>query len=686
MTSLRPALLAAIALLFPAAAPAADPPKWPADAPLPKGATARLGSSVYRAPYSMRPPAVSPDGKWIALASDVGGGWQLLRADTGRVERAWKASDHALELVGFSGDGRRLAAWETRERGGGACRVWDVATGKDVGNLNILDVAGREDVRLSADGEHAVGTQAVHTAEVPRHLLAKVWEVKSGKEICSVKMLANDVGYVALSPDGTRLAAWGNYSVNGVHRLNAAGEDPNQILQLWDVATGKETARIQTTSFYAHKVAFSPDGKLLATGGDPMELWDATTGKRVRTLLARKYQGKAVAFSPDGKTLAGVGHTGWVELWEVETGRPAGAVRCGGGTPLGVAFPPGGPPLAYGRDGQAVRLWQLPDGRAATPTDGHTDRVVALTFAPDGRSLVSVGADNRVLRWDVATGRQSNRIALDGDQDRKTWPGSQELLTAALFPGGRRIAAGGQQQAVTVYDLATGNEEFTLRWEGGNLSHAAVSPDGTRVASFGTRRDMANRGQGVLVVWDATTGAVLLEEPVASTSGLSAGFTADSRRVVASAGKPLPDRTSGYEVAAWELATKKPLGRTDFPQAKHPVRVAAGPDARSVVVDLGDGEVIVWDVNTAKVVRTILGVFPCGPRSGFVVPVGAPPTVSPDGRLLGSADQVLRVLAWWAILPGFKEVPEWNAPFTSARVRPAGPAPAPTRSITAGST
>ncbi len=631
MTRLPFALLLATALLFSTAAPAADPPpKAPIDEPLPKGAKARLGSLAYRAPYSMRPPAVSPDGKWIALASDVGGGWQILLADTGRVERELQATGQALDLVGFSADSRRLAAWGAREKGSAGCRVWDLASGKDVGAQDLLHHINRNlggSVSLSADGRFVADTQAIHTAEIPRHLLAKVWEVESGKEVCSVKILANNVGYVAISPDGKQLVTWGNYTVKSVQGVNEAGEDPNQILQIWDVAKGKETARIQTTSFYARKATFSPNGKLLATGSDPMEVWDTTTGKRVHTLLARKYQGKAVAFSPDGKTLAGVGHTGWVELWEVESGRRLSSCQCAAGTPLGVAFPPGGPPFAYGRDGQAVRFWQLSDGRQITPTEGHTDRVVALAFTPDSRSLVSVGADSRVLRWDVATGRQLNRIALDGDRERKTYPGSQELHSAVLFPGGKRLATFGERQtAPTTYDLTTGNEEFTLQGGGTGPSPVAVSPDGTRVASFGTKRNKPNDEQTLLMVWDVVTGAVLLEKPVDSTSGLSVGFTADGRRVVASAQN---------EVTAWELATGKALGRSVFSQTKHPVRVAAGPDERSVLVDLGDRELIVWDVNTAKTLRTIADVFPSGKRQdGFVVPPGAAPTVSPDGKLL----------------------------------------------------
>ncbi len=572
------------------------------------------------------------------MAADGGRIWRILRTETGRVERELKASGgSALDLVGFSADSRRLAAWGTRVEGGAGCQVWEVATGKNVGDQGILKgVESRSSARLSADGQLASGTVAVHTSEIPRHVLAKVWEVESGKEVCSIGMLANGIGYTTISPDGKQLATWGSYSPKDAHHPTDEEIEANKTVQLWDVTTGKPTARFHGMTGHAHTAVFSPDGKILVTGGDPTELWDTATGKRIRTLRARQYQGKSFAFSPDSKTLAGVGHTGWVELWDVASGLPVGVGRCEAGSPLGVVFPANGPPLAYGQDGQAVRLWQLPEGRPLTSTEGHTDRVVAIAFSSDNRSLVSVGADNRVLRWDLGTGRQSVRIGLDGDQGRNLWPGSQELLTAVLFPGAKRLASLGDRESLKVYDLANGHEEFSLRASGDRVlvSSGAISPDGTKVASFGARRHRMGPDQPVLMVWDVATGTAFLEQPVASSSEISVGFTADSSRVVSSTGKPLPDMTQGFEVMAWELSTGKPLGRTIFPQAKHPVRIAAGWDTRSVLIDLGDGRVIAWDVNTGQTLQTVKGAFPSGRVPGFVVPPGAPPVVSADGRLL----------------------------------------------------
>ena len=167
----------------------------------------------------------------------------------------------------------------------------------------------------------------------------KLWDATTGKEIRTFEGPTNQVSSVAFSPDGTRLAS-------------AGGNKNHGELKLWDVATGKEVLTFKGHRRHVWSVAFSPDGKLLASGSSDLDiadildedalpvrvlnsehgevrLWDATTGKEVKVFKASGRIVESVAFSPDGKLLASGSSDGTVQLWDLATGK---MIRHPGGT------------------------------------------------------------------------------------------------------------------------------------------------------------------------------------------------------------------------------------------------------------------------------------------------------------------------------------------------------------------
>jgi WD40 repeat protein len=143
----------------------------------------------------------------------------------------------------------------------------------------------------------------------------KVWDATTGKPVASLTLDKDATGGLAFSPDG-KLLALGTGKGDYVRGKNVWSEGG---VQLVEIATGKKVATLTGHKGKVLCAAFSPDGKLLATGsGDKtVKLWDVAAGKELATLTAHTGQVKGVAFSPDGRTLVTGGADLTVRVWEM---------------------------------------------------------------------------------------------------------------------------------------------------------------------------------------------------------------------------------------------------------------------------------------------------------------------------------------------------------------------------------
>jgi RNA polymerase sigma factor (sigma-70 family) len=413
--------------------------------------TGKQTRSIKHASW-LRKAVFSPDGKFLAVAGDWGGKVYLWDLTAAGDKPRWVAPQPMSLAVAFSPDGRKLAgaAWEC------AVRLWDVATGKEEGAAPAGGHTGWVSAVAALPDRKTVVSAGSEGAVI-------VWDAVRGREVRRLVGHGERVQCLAAAPDGKTIASGGR----------------DQTVRLWDVAAGREVAKIQAGGS-VRGLAFAPDGKRLASAsgndlydgwvlevpGHGAAVWEVTTAKPLFRLEGHEGGVKAVAYSPDGKTLATGGNDHSVRLWDAATGKELRRLEGHTGAVEAVAFSPDGKRLASaGQDGVA-RLWRLDGGDTPTPLGGANGWLLAIAFSPDGRTLITAARDDGntkvALRlWDVATGKE-----------RARYTGHQGTAAAAAFaPGGRVLVTGGGDGAVLLWDL-------TGRVENGKFATADLSPLG----------------------------------------------------------------------------------------------------------------------------------------------------------------------------------------------------------------
>ncbi|HJZ56631.1 MAG TPA: WD40 repeat domain-containing protein [Gemmataceae bacterium] len=342
----------------------------------------------------------SPDGRTIATFGRDGL-TILFDAET----LAQKGTIHAAGWPAFSPDGKTLAM------------TWHF--GPSIGNIGFYDVpSGRHKFTL---GRHAAQVWSVAFSPDGKMLASSenlpvifTWDPATGRRTGTIPLNENGrtIKSIAFSPDSRTLA-----SVDGA------------VVKLFDPTDGKLKATLEGHTSGVNRVAFSPDGKYLASASgtvrwvndEPRQdageviVWDAETLKPVHTLKAHPAGTFCLAFSPDGRMLATGGGDGSfrglaeapagdekeaVRLWEVATGKPVAAFPCDPRHMVtALAFSPDGKTLAHtGIDGSRVRLLDLGTGKERASLHAAT---AALAFSPDGKTLATGSTDQTVKLWDV---------------------------------------------------------------------------------------------------------------------------------------------------------------------------------------------------------------------------------------------------------------------------------------------
>ena len=266
---------------------------------------------------------------------------------------------------------------------------------------------------------------------------------------------------VAFSPDG---------------KLLASGDREN-LVTLWEAATGRKVRELRGHTNWIRCLGFSPDGATLASGGTDgtLRLWETATGRELRRFQGHEGEIHALCFFADGKTLASGGQDMTVRLWEVATGRELRRLQGHENRVHGLAVSPDGVTLASGSIDKTLRVWDAASGRALLKLKGHDGDVASVAFSPDGKTVATASDDGTLRLWAAATGREL--MKLEGHDGR--------VLSVAFSPDGGILASAGYDHTVRLWEPATGKELVKLDGHEGPVLSVAFSPDGRRLASGG---------------------------------------------------------------------------------------------------------------------------------------------------------------------------------------------------------
>jgi WD40 repeat protein len=340
--------------------------------------------------------------------------------------KEFKGHGDWINALAFSGDGLYVAS-ASRDR---TVKVWEVATGKEVASLKGSPENVKGVVFLEGSAKVASSTGKWNKEKKTWEGEIKIWDVKAGKQIGSLKGHAETIEGLALSRDGKYLASasedqtvkiWDLVAGKDIQTLNglagmaqAVPYGPSLSRVIWDTLKG-HTGMVQA-------VAFTSDGKKLATASadGTVKIWDAASGNVVATFKVEtmvkttdpktkketltREPGRpftCVAFSPDNKILSAGNLDGVIKIYDVDAAKEIGELKAHEGV-WALAYNPDGSRLASAGWDQTIKVWDTKTNQELFTIKAHNGTVTALAFSPSGQSMASGSIDGTVKIWNVA--------------------------------------------------------------------------------------------------------------------------------------------------------------------------------------------------------------------------------------------------------------------------------------------
>ncbi|HLK59109.1 MAG TPA: TIR domain-containing protein [Chthonomonadaceae bacterium] len=397
------------------------------------------------------------------------------------------------------------------------------------------------------------------------------------------------------------------YSPNG-ELLATGGEDG--LIILYRVRDGRLLRVLEGHEGYILSVSLSGDGRLLASGSDDqtIRLWDVRSGKLLHILQGHTSYVSSVSLSGDGRLLASGSSDKTVRLWEVESGKSLHILRGHESSVTMLSLSRDGRLLASGSGDSAVRLWEVESGKPLHILLGHENSVTSLSLSGDGRLLASGSNDYTVRLWEVESGKFL--CTLQGH--------TSSVSSVSLSGDGRLLASGDFDKTIRLWEVENGKPLHILRGHDSSVTSLSLSGDG-KVLTSGS-------WDSTVRLWEVGSGKSLRILRGHDSSVTSLSLSRDGRLLASGS----TDKT----IRLWEVESGKPLHICQG-HLRTVTSVILSGDGRLLASGSNDYTARLWEVGSGKTLHILQGHW------GYVSSV----SLSGDGKVLasGSDDQTVRL-------------------------------------------
>jgi len=523
----------------------------------------------------------SPDGEHIVLA----GADNVIVMEADDDVHLWKRNDHGGEVgsVEWSPDGTRIASGSLDS----TVRIWGPWNGTpllviNVGGDGVLDIA------WSPDGSSIV-TGAVDGT-------VGIWDSTTGVNIGNLTGHTDEVIAVDWSHDGTRLATSGT----------------DRTIRIWEVETGILLNVSTGHSDRVQDIEWSPDDSMIASGSDDetVQILDSMNGAVIKSFTRHSDSVLDVEWSPDGMILASGSKDGRIETWDVMNRTRMGSPMYHGGDVQGLSWHPDGRRIASVASFNTFMIWDVATRDDIANFRETTSDISSVEWSPDGKTY----------SYSYYRGYEVNIVdPFSGDFLDSYYGHAGSVKTIAWNPNGDRLASGGSDDIICLWDLGWGGGSKVLVGHTNVVTGISWNPDGTKVAS--------SSSDGTVRIWDSETKELLKTLTGHRGTVTSVDWSPTGDLVVSGSndGRVIiwdPDSGSRMEslVVSYDINS-----------------IAWSPNGSLLAVGSSDGSVTLWDRGSDDIRSTLTG----HPDEVFDV------AWSPDGSQIAAASGSIWIWDVW---------------------------------------